>query len=370
MTKTQLLIVFTSFIFLSIGCKKDRKGHSEVKTQNPEIELITLFPKSINVPNGMVWIPGKQFMQGATPGDTLSMHHEKPSHPVAVDGFFIDITEVTNAQFKKFVQETGYITLAERKIEWEVMKKELPPETQRPADSILQPGSLIFKKISSDKSNLYDYSQWWEWKIGANWKHPKGSKSTIEGKDDYPVVHVAYEDALAYCKWANRRLPTEAEWELASRGEKLKTIYNWGDSDDSLSEKANTWNGVFPNTNTVEDGFEGISPVKSFPPNSLGLYDMAGNIWEWTQDWYHIYYYQQLLENGLAINPKGPEEPHNLNNSFSIEKVIKGGSFLCNKSYCASYRNSARMGNSIKSSSEHIGFRTVATINMLNSRFE
>ncbi len=370
MTKIKFLIFFVLLISVIIGCKNKRKEHLIVTEHNSEIKLITSFPPYINIPPGMVWIPGKQFMQGALSNDSLAMLYEKPHHPVAVDGFFIDITEVTNAQFKEFVQETAYITLAERKVDWDEMKKELPPGTPKPNDSILQPGSLIFRKPQSKILNMYNYSQWWEWKVGANWKHPNGPNSTIDGKDNYPVVHIAYEDALAYCKWANRRLPTEAEWELASRGKEIESIYTWGNSDTSLHQKANTWNGTFPNLNTKKDGFESIAPVQSFSPNSMGLYDMAGNVWEWTQDWYNTNYYNELSKKGVTLNPLGPELPYNPNNALAQEKVIKGGSFLCNKSYCASYRNSARMANSIDSSSEHLGFRTVVTINMIKNPIE
>ena len=347
---------------LNSSCKDHKNNDSEEKDQ--ETKLITEIPKDFVTPEGMVWIPGKSFLKGAVPDDTLAMDHEKPAHRVAVDGFFIDVTEVTNAQFKKFVEETGYQTLAERKIDWNRMKQELPPGTEKPADSVLQPGSLIFIR-TSDITSLDNYTKWWKWQVGADWKHPTGPESSIDNKDDYPVVHIGYEDAIAYCIWANKRLPTEAEWELASRGNNLTSVYHWGNSDKNLSKKANTWNGIFPKMNTTEDGYENISPVKSYPPNSLGLYDMAGNVWEWTQDWYSTRYYTESLKNELLHNPKGPEEPFNPVNPYSLEKVIKGGSYLCNKSYCASYRNSARMGSSINSSSVHVGFRTVVSLDML-----
>ena len=328
------------------------------------------YPKTSNTqvqtPEGMVWIEGGTFLQGAVPQDKMAMQHEKPQHKVSVNGFFMDVAEVTNTQFQKFVNETGYLTVAERKINWEEMKKQLPEGTQKPHDSILQPGSLIFKKTKTSVPNLYDFSQWWKWEIGANWKHPKGKNSTLKGKENYPVVHITFEDAMAYCKWANRRLPTEAEWEYAARAGKKNTRYFWGDDISLLHKHANSWEGEFPVTNTKKDGFENIAPIKSYPPNALGIYDMAGNVWEFTSDWYHVNYYKELAVKKITtINPKGAISPYNPNNPYLKEKIIKGGSFLCNASYCASYRISSRMGSNIDSSLEHVGFRTVATIEMI-----
>ena len=330
------------------------KDSSKVESLN----LITEAPMNMTAPQDMVWIPGGRFMQGAVPHDEMAKDYEKPAHPVAVDGFFMDATEVTNAQFAQFVKETGYVTVAERKINWNELKKQLPPGTPKPADSILQPGSLIFKKTKSSVPNLYDYSQWWEWKIGANWRHPYGPESSIEGKNNYPVVQVAYEDALAYCKWAGTRLPTEAEWEYAARGGQNNAIYTWG-NDDNLYKHANTWEGEFPTSNTKKDGFEGSAPVKSFPPNKFGLYDMSGNVWEWTQDWFNTNYYNELVAKGLIKDPLGAQEPYDPNNPKVKEKIIKGGSYLCNASYCSSYRISARMMSTPDSAHEHVGFRTV-----------
>ncbi len=310
------------------------------------------------VPKGMVWIPGGLFMQGAVSHDVNAMAHEKPVHKVRVDGFFMDIHEVTNAEFSEFVAQTDYVTLAEREINWEEMKKQLPEGTPKPADSLLQAGSLVFKSIAT--TNLYDYSQWWQWTIGANWKHPQGPDSSIKGKENNPVVHIAYEDALAYCKWKGRRLPTEAEWEYAARGGSEATIHSWGNEVTALAEMANTWTGQFPQQNTKKDGFEGLSPVKTYAPNGYGLYDMAGNVWEWTNDWYNSNYYHELgLNNGTALNPEGAAKPFNKNNPYAQERIIKGGSFLCNASYCASYRISSRMASSLDSAMEHLGFRTV-----------
>jgi formylglycine-generating enzyme required for sulfatase activity len=273
---------------------------------------------------------------------------------------------VTNAQFAAFVEATNYVTVAERKINWEELKKQLPAGTPKPHDSMLQPGSLLFKKTKTSLPNLYDFSQWWRWTIGANWKHPQGKNSTISDKMDHPVVHVSFEDAKAYCKWAGRRLPTEAEWEYAARGTQKNTTYLWGDDRSQLAKWTNSWEGEFPVTNTLADGYERRAPVKTYLPNSFGLYEMAGNVWELTGDWYNLNYYQELLGlNTIADNPKGATKPYNPNNPLIEEVVIKGGSFLCSDSYCASYRLSSRMGNSTDSSAEHIGFRTVVTLDML-----
>lgn len=339
-------ILFCSLLILNVSCKPEE-------------------PSIPEPPEGMVWIPGGTFMQGAVEKDKMAMPHEKPAHKVMVAGFFMDKTEVTNAQFKEFVEATNYVTVAERKIDWEELKKQLPPGTSKPPDSLLQPGSLVFKKPANRTSNLYDFSQWWEWKIGANWKHPQGPESSIEGKGNFPVVHITFDDAVAYCQWAGKRLPTEAEWEYAARAGRENKIYFWGDQASKLPEKANTWNGEFPNINDLSDNFEGAAPVRSFPPNDFGLYDMTGNVWEFTADWYNVNYYRKIEKKGLQRNPVGAERAFNPNNPNVPEKVIKGGSFLCHESYCASFRISARMSTSTDSSHEHIGFRTVTTKKML-----
>ena len=321
--------------------------------------------KAIKAPEGMVWVPAKIFLQGAKEGDVYAMEREKPAHLVSVEGFFIDKTEVTNAQFKKFVEATGYKTVAERPIDWEELKKDLPPGTPKPADSLLLPGSLVFNKNIDAVVNMNNYNQWWIWKTGANWQHPEGPNSTIEGKDSFPVVHVAYEDALAYCKWANRMLPTESQWEAAAQGTNESSIYTWGNSKDDLLQKANTWQGQFPINNLGTDGFMYLSEVKSFEANSLGIYDMIGNVWEMTSDRFDTDYYKTLNPNTVLDNPKGSTKFYNPQNPYAKEMVIKGGSFLCHESYCASYRISAKMGTTIDTGSDHLGFRTIATKEMV-----
>jgi len=345
--------------------KADEMISQQLKVIVDTADILVEKPDDIETPEGMVWIPGGVFTQGAVPQDRLAMGHEKPAHKVAVDGFFMDITEVTNAEYREFVEETGYVTVAEREIDWEEMKKQLPEGTPKPHDSIMQPGSLTFKKSKSSVPNLYDFSQWWEWTIGANWKHPNGPGSSIKGKDNYPVVQIAYEDALAYCEWAGRRLPTEAEWERAARGKKENSIYFWGDDLSLLSQMANTWEGEFPVNNTLIDGYELRAVVQTYPANDFDLYDIAGNVWEWTSDWYNTNYYREVsVQGGITRNPAGASTPYNERDPYAKEKVMKGGSFLCSESYCASYRISARMASSLDSALEHLGFRTVATADM------
>jgi formylglycine-generating enzyme required for sulfatase activity len=305
---------------------------------------------------GMVWIPGGRALIGASDGE--GRPDEYPQHQVEVDGFWMDETEVTNAQFQKFVAATGYITTAERAVDWEELKKQLPPGTPKPADSLLVAASLVFTSPAGPVS-LNDASQWWRWKRGANWREPQGPGSTIKGKQDYPVVHVSWEDAQAYCKWAGKRLPTEAEWEFAARGGNGDAVYPWGTEGVEASKpKANTWQGVFPGKNTAWDGYTGTAPVKTFAPNSYGLYDMAGNVWEWCSDWYREDGYQQA-KNSVQKNPAGPTESFDPMEPTVPKRVVRGGSFLCHDAYCKGYRVTARMKTSPDTGLEHTGFRCV-----------
>ena len=309
-------------------------------------------------PEGMVWIPGGTFSMGGD--NNQARQDEFPKHTVKLDGFFMDVTEVTNAQFAKFVAATGYITTAEKDINWEDLKKQLPSDTSKPEDEKLKAASLVFVPTESEVS-LQDYSQWWSWSHGANWKHPKGIESDIVGKENLPVVHISWDDANAYCQWAGKRLPTEAEWEFAARGGLEKNTYVWG-NDSVVDEKkqCNYWQGIFPYKNDVTDGFFGSAPVKSFSPNGYGLYDMAGNVWEWCADNYNYNYYDEFEKVQITNNPKGPLKSYDPDEPLVAKKVMRGGSFLCNESYCSGYRVSARMKSSPDSSMEHLGFRCVA----------
>ncbi|APX99209.1 formylglycine-generating enzyme family protein [Lacinutrix venerupis] len=362
-------ILPTLIILVLTSCREEKKQdkilQSPFETAIKQKALIIDKPENINTPKGMVWVKGKTFTQGAKAGDKFAMMREKPAHQVSVDGFFIDITEVTNKQFTAFVNATKYITVAERPIDWEVMKVELPEDTPKPHDSILKPGSLVFNKNVKTVANMENYGQWWTWKIGANWKHPEGPNSSIEGKDDYPVVHIALEDAQAYCKWANKRLPTEAEWESAAQGNNKNAIYTWGNDSSIVNKNANTWQGQFPIKNENKDGFKSIAPVKSYPANSIGIHDMLGNVWEWTNDLYNSNYYNKLKTLKSNINPQGADSYYNSQNPYQVEMIIKGGSYLCHESYCASFRISARMSTSKDSGSDHLGFRTVKSLPLL-----
>ena len=305
----------------------------------------------------MVYIKSGTFQMG---GDNNQVSaDEYPKHKVTVDGFWIDQTEVTNSQFSEFVKATGYITTAERKPNWEELKKQVPPGTPKPDDSQLVPASLVFSAPDHEVP-LNDYSQWWKWQEGANWKHPHGPGSNIKGKENYPVVHISWYDAEAYAKWAGKRLPTEAEWEFAARGGLENNIYPWGNENvDAGQPKANTWQGTFPNKNTLRDKFYGVSPVKSFKPNGYGLYDMAGNVWEWCADLYNNDYYKETNKPEGIKNPKGPAQSYDPDEPYAIKRVLRGGSFLCNESYCTGYRNARRMKSSEDTSMEHTGFRCV-----------
>ncbi|WP_240643021.1 formylglycine-generating enzyme family protein [Sinomicrobium pectinilyticum] len=307
---------------------------------------------------GMVWIPAGEFYMGAS--DDEGRQDEYPSHKVRVNGFWMDETEVTNAQFRKFTEETGYITTAEKAPLWEDIKQQLPPGTPKPHDSVFVAASLVFTPPAHPVP-LNNASQWWSWMKGADWKHPEGPESSIEGKDNYPVVHISWDDANAYARWAGKRLPTEAEWEFASRGGLKDNKYPWGNEDiEAGNPKANTWQGTFPNKNTDWDAYLLAAPVKSFSPNGYGLYDMAGNVWEWCSDWYHNDYYQQLQDK-TTDNPKGPETSYDPMEPTVPKKVIRGGSFLCNASYCKGYRVTSRMKSSPDTGMQHTGFRCVSS---------
>lgn len=306
---------------------------------------------------GMIFISGGAFTMGAA--DAEGRSDEYPQHKVKLDGFWMDATEVTNAQFSKFVEATGYVTTAEKAPDWDEMKKQLPPGTPKPDDSLLVAASLVFA-LPSHTVSLIDPSQWWVWKKGADWKHPGGPGTSITGKENYPVVQVSWYDAMAYCKWAGKRLATEAEWEFAARGGKQNNKYPWGNEDiDKGKPKANTWQGNFPGRNLNSDHFERLAPAGSFQPNSYGLYDMAGNVWEWCSDWYDPGYYASV-KNQLSINPAGALQSNDPEEPGVPKKVVRGGSFLCNASYCKGYRVSARMKTSPDTGLEHTGFRCVS----------
>jgi sulfatase modifying factor 1 len=293
----------------------------------------------------MVWVAGGNFTMGTDEDNAYD--HERPAHKVHVDGFYISETEITNGQFRKFIDATGYKTVAERKPTWEELKEALPEGTLPIPDSLLVPGSLVFHKPEAPVP-LDDYSQWWVFIEGADWKHPEGPQSNLDNRWNHPVVHVAYEDAIAYSKWDGSRLPTEAEWEFAS--------HTTGETTSDGLLVANTFQGAFPVSNLKEDGFEGTAPVKTFPANDFGLYDMIGNVWEWTSDFYDINYYKTIATK-VSSNPEGPLKAFDPNEPYAVKRVTKGGSFLCASNYCSNYRPTARQGSSVDSGTSNIGFR-------------
>jgi len=300
----------------------------------------------------MVWIPGGTFRMG-------SDHHypeEAPSHRVSVDGFWIDRTPVTNRQFKAFVNATGHVTTAQIAPNPEDYPGALP--------EMIYAGSLVFSPLPS-LNDLTDWSQWWTFMKDANWRHPSGPKSNIRGLDDHPVVHVSYGDALAYAKWAAKDLPTEAEWEFAARGGLDGEEFAWGNAlMPGGKHVANTWQGHFPNQNLRDDGFERTSPVTAFPPNGYGVYDMIGNVWEWTSDWWSTKHEADAPKACcIPQNPRGGREGDSydpcLPNIRIPRKVLKGGSHLCAPNYCRRYRPAARHAEPVDTSTNHVGFRCI-----------
>jgi formylglycine-generating enzyme required for sulfatase activity len=286
---------------------------------------------------------------------------ERPAHRVQVSGFWMDEHEVTNAEFRKFVEATSYVTTAERPIDWEDLQQQLPPGTPKPPEAMLAPGALVFIPPAQPVS-LQNVSAWWAWTPGANWRHPQGPESTLDGRWEHPVVQVSWEDAAAYALWAGKRLPTEAEWEFAARGGLDHKRFAWGDElQPNRKWMANTFQGHFPDHNTAEDGYAGTAPAKSFPPNGYGVYDLIGNVWEWTGDWYATDLYRQRVGSSVVHDPQGPDQPYDPTEPYSPKRVIKGGSFLCSPRYCVNYRPSARRGTTFDTGMSHVGFRCVLT---------
>jgi formylglycine-generating enzyme required for sulfatase activity len=381
-----LLVAAVGVIFsrqtFSIHAKNEPAAASDATPEKPAMPGMSAMPAVANVvfrptvqnkvsapaaaPQGMAWIAGGEFSMGAPdpPGmDDVGMKatlDSRPVHQVYVDPYFMDKTDVTNAQFERFTKATGYVTIAERKPRAEDYPG-APPEN-------LVAGSVVFAPPATAVP-LDNYFQWWTYVPGANWRHPLGPKSDLKGKENYPVVHIAYEDAEAYAKWTGKRLPTEAEWEFAARGGLAGKPYVWGDEFRPQSKwMANTHQGHFPDKDSGDDGYEGIAPVGSFPANGYGLYDMAGNVWQWTSDWYRPDYYKQLLAAGsVARNPQGPDSAYDPAEPGHKKKVQRGGSFLCTDQYCSRYMVGTRGKGDADTGTNHVGFRCVMSLSQWNA---
>ncbi|HLK58253.1 MAG TPA: formylglycine-generating enzyme family protein [Chthonomonadaceae bacterium] len=307
-----------------------------------EPTVVSAVPAPGRAPEGMVWIPPGRFSMGS---EYAAFTDARPIHTVELDGFWMDATPVTNAQFLRFVAATHYVTVAERKLD--------PRDFPGVSKEKLIPGALVFQAPKGPVS-LDDVSQWWVYIPGANWRHPEGPKSDLHGREDHPVVQVCYEDAVAYATWAGKRLPTEAEWEYAARGGMTQMAYVWGNEFKPGGKfMANTWQGHFPDTNSRDDGYDRTSPVHAFPPNRFGLYDMAGNVWEWCTDWYRPDYYAVSPRK----NPQGPPDSLDPDEPGVPKRVQRGGSFLCTDQYCSRFRPGGRGRCAVDTGTCHAGFR-------------
>jgi formylglycine-generating enzyme required for sulfatase activity len=321
---------------------------AQAKADGAEAVRINQTPPPGSAPEGMVWVPGGTFWMGC---DDCGMPDAAPVHLVTVDGFWMDVTPVTNAQFRKFVEATGYKTVAECQPD----PKDYPDV---PKEKLLA-GSAVFTPPLSPVS-LDNFLNWWKYVPGANWQHPEGPGSSLSGREDHPVVQIAWADAAAYAKWAGKRLPTEAEFEFAARGGLDRKHYAWGNElKPNGNWAANIWQGRFPWKNYVEDGYERTSPVKAYPPNGFGLYDTGGNVWQWCADWYRPDYFAQLARGGTARNPQGPPDSFDPQEPGVPKRVQKSGSFLCSDQYCSRYLVGSRGRGAPDSGGSNTGFRCV-----------
>lgn len=338
-----------------LRCPADHPNRaSMVRAQSPpeRSDAAAVAPASEQArQKSMVWIPPGKFWMGCS---GCEMPDAKPVHQVSMSGFWMDATPVTNAQFARFVRATGYKTVAERKPSAKDFPDALPSQ--------LVPGSIVFSPPNHDES-LDDYTAWWRWVPGANWRHPEGLKSSIVGRQSHPVVQIAYEDALAYARWAGKTLPTEAEYEYAARGGLDRNLYAWGnDMQPNGKWVGNTFQGHFPAHDTGDDGYIGTSPVTAFPKNGNGLYDMGGNVWQWCLDWYRADYYQTLASRHEVSDPVGPSESSDPQEPGVPKRVVRGGSFLCTAQYCARFLVGSRGKSEASSAASNLGFRCVSHV--------
>ena len=357
------IVPITGAVVLALTTMRSRPPAADALPSAPFLPTVENKNRPTELaPDGMVWIPGGEFSMGAQ--DPRDMHDavgmqattdSRPVHRVFVDGFWMDATEVTNEQFALFVKATGYVTVAERTPRAEDFPG-APPES-------LVPGSVVFSP-PHHAVPLSDPYQWWSEIRGTSWRHPLGPESSIEGKERFPVLHIAYDDALAYARWAGKRLPTEAEWEFAARGGMTGQLFPWGDDFRKGSQwMANTHQGHFPDHDTAEDTFAGVALVARFPPNGYGLYDVGGNVWEWVSDWYRPDYYAQLAGTGtVARNPQGPADSFDPDEPGVKKRVHRGGSFLCTDQYCSRYMVGTRGKGDVGTGTNHLGFRCVKSV--------
>lgn len=336
--------IFISFYFSSIVALVCCKEKEQDSATSENLTVVQTTASNDIIASKMVYIPGGTFQMGT---DDPAFPDAHPVHKVSVKEFWMDEHEVTNAEFEKFVKAANYVTVAERQLD--------PKDYPGVAAESLVPGSGVFSPPGQPVT-LDNPLQWWRYVPGASWKHPFGPESNITGKENDPVVHVGYEDALAYAKWAGKRLPTEAEWEYAAQGKQPGLKYYWGNELKPGGKwMANIYQGDFPNKDKGEDGFVGIAPVKSFTANGYGLYDMDGNVWEWCNDLYRPDYYEKSPKD----NPEGPDDSYDPDEPNAVKRVQRGGSFLCSDQYCIRYRPGSRGKGEVSSGSDNLGFRCV-----------
>jgi sulfatase modifying factor 1 len=346
MIRTTTGVSLAAVLFVACaGCGGPQPSSSKPAGATAPVPHINTVPAQSPAPDRMAWIPGGTFWMGC---DNCEMQDALPMHLVTVDPFWMDETPVTNAEFERFVAATGYVTVAERPLN----PADFPGA---PRDKLVS-GSVVFFKPGTQPPTLTDPSQWWRYAQGANWKHPEGPGSTLKGRERHPVVHIAYEDAVAYGTWSGKRLPTEAEYEFAARGGLDRQLYAWGNEmTPGNKPMANTWQGSFPTDDRGADGYLGTSPVTAFPPNGFGLYDVGGNVWQWCSDWYR----PDAYTTSRSDNPQGPADSYDPQEPGAMKRVVRGGSYLCSEHFCSRYLVGSRGKAEVSTGTSNLGFRLV-----------